>query len=120
MTDKAFAHKRTGQRLSFLADADVILSDGTSIPAQLDELSPNGCYLDTLEPIPVGTEFHLRIVEGEKVCEVEGKVIYANSGSGLGMFGAGVAFTEMSHQQCSAINSWLRGLRSKRTGRQER
>lgn len=120
MTEKAFAHKRTGQRLTFLADADVILCDGTSIPAQLDELSPHGCYLDTLEPIPVGTAFHLRVVEGERVCELEGKVIYSNSGSGLGMFGAGVAFTGMSHQQCSAINSWLRGLRSKRAGHQER
>jgi len=120
MTDKAFAQKRTGQRLSFLADADVVLPDGTSIPAQLDELSLHGCYLDTLEPLPVGTEFHLRIVDGGKECELEGKVIYANSGSGLGMFGAGVAFTEMSREQCSAINSWLSGLRSKRTGRQER
>lgn len=119
MTDKGFAQKRAGQRLSFLADADVILPDGTSIPAQLDELSLHGCYLDTLEPIPVGTAFHLRIADGDKACELEGKVIYANSGSGLGMFGAGVAFTEMSRQQCSAIDVWMRGPRSKRTSRQE-
>lgn len=119
MSDEAFAQKRTGQRLSFLADADIILTDGTSIPAQLDELSLHGCYLDTLEPIPIGTEFHLRIVDGEKACELQGKVIYAHSGSGLGIFGVGVVFTEMSVQQCSAINSWLRGLRSKRTGHQE-
>jgi len=116
MTDKAFAQKRTGQRLTFLADADIILPDGTSIPAQLDELSLHGCYLDTLEPIPVGTQFHLRVVNGEKACELEGKVIYAHSGSGLGIFGAGVVFTDMSLQQCSAINSWLREIRSKRTG----
>lgn len=119
MTDKAFAQKRTGQRRSFLADADIILSDGTSIPAQMDELSLHGCYLDTLEPIPVGTEFHLRIVDGEKACEFEGKVIYAHSGSGLGIFGAGVVFTGMSAEQCTAINSWLRGIRSKQTGHQK-
>lgn len=115
MTDETFVQKRTGQRRSFLADADIILSDGTSIPAQLDELSLHGCYLDTLEPIAVGTEFHLCIVDGDTTCELQGKVIYAHSGSGLGMFGAGVAFTEMSARQCSAINSWLRGSRTKRT-----
>jgi hypothetical protein len=100
MSDEAFAQKRTGQRLSFLADADIILTDGTSIPAQLDELSLHGCYLDTLEPIPIGTEFHLRIVDGEKACELQGKVIYAHSGSGLGIFGVGVVFTEMLLIRC--------------------
>ena len=69
MTEKAFAQKRSGQRLSFLADADVVLPDGTSIPAQLDELSLHGCYLDTLEPLSVGTQFHLRIVDGDKATE---------------------------------------------------
>ena len=119
MTDEAFAQKRTGQRRSFLADADIILSDGTSIPAQLDELSLHGCYLDTLEPIAVGTAFHLRIVDGDTTCELQGQVIYAHSGSGLGIFGAGVAFTEMSARQCSAINAWLRGSRTRRTAPEE-
>ena len=119
MSDEAFAHKRAGERRSFLADADIILSDGSSIAAQLDELSLHGCYLDTVEQIAVGTEFHLRIVDGEKACELQGKVIYAHSGSGLGIFGVGVVFTEMSARQCSTINSWLRGLRTKRTADQE-
>jgi PilZ domain-containing protein len=119
MSDEAFAQKRTGQRRSFLADADIILSDGTAIPAQLDELSLHGCYLDTLEPIAVGTEFHLRIVDGDTTCELQGKVIYAHSGSGLGIFGAGVVFTEMSARQSSAIHSWLRGSRTRRTAHEQ-
>jgi hypothetical protein len=46
-------------------------------------------------------------------------VIYAHSGSGLGIFGAGVAFTEMSARQCSAINSWLRGSKTKRSAHEQ-
>lgn len=114
MTEEAFAQKRTGQRRSFLADVDIVLSDGTSILAQLDELSLHGCYLDTLEPIAVGTEFRLRIVDGGNTCELQGKAIYAHSGSGLGIFGVGVVFTEMSARQRSALNSWLRESKTRR------
>jgi PilZ domain len=111
--EKTFAKKRVVPRFSFLADAEIVLRDGTSIPTQLDEVSLRGCYLDTLEPIPVGTRFLLKI-EGRKAFEVQGKVIYTHSGSGLGIFGQGVVFTDLSAQERSAINLWLRELTSKR------
>ena len=112
--EKQFAKKRVGQRFSFLADAEIVLGDGTSIPTQLDEVSLRGCYLDTLEPIPVGTRFLLKIGEGRKAFEVQGKVIYTHSGSGLGILGQGVVFTDLSAQQRSALNLWLPELTSKR------
>ena len=113
MADKELIERRAGQRLSLLGDAEIILGDGASIPAQLDELSSRGCYLDTLEPVPVGTEFRLRIGDDGQTCELQGGVIYAHSGGGLGVFGLGVIFTKMSFQQSSAINSWLHELASK-------
>ena len=64
--EKTFTKKRVGPRFSLLADAEIVLGDGTSIPTQLDEVSLRGCYLDTLEPIPVGTRFLLKIGEGRK------------------------------------------------------
>lgn len=112
--EKAFTKKRVGPRFSFLAEAEIVLRDGTSIPTQLDEVSLRGCYLDTLEPIPVGTRFLLKIGEGKKAFAVHGKVIYTHSGSGLGIFGQGVVFTDLSAQERSAINLWLRDLTSKR------
>jgi PilZ domain-containing protein len=112
--EKTFTKKRVGPRFSFLADAEIVLRDGTSIPTQLDEVSLRGCYLDTLEPIPVGTRFLLKIGEGRKAFEVQGKVIYTHSGSGLGIFGQGVVFTDLSAQERSAINLWLRELTGKR------
>jgi hypothetical protein len=111
---KPFTKKRAGPRFSFLTDAEIVLRDGTLVPAQLDEVSLRGCYLDTLEPIPVGTKFLLKIGEGKKAFELQGKVIYTHSGSGLGIFGQGVVFTDLSALARSAISSWLRQLTSKR------
>jgi hypothetical protein len=100
--------KRANPRFSFFADAEAILGDGTSVPAQLSELSSRGCYIDTLEPIPVGTELSLRIRDEVSACELRGKVIYMQSGGGMGIFGMGIVFGEMDVKQHSAVDAWLR------------
>jgi len=48
-----FAKKRANRRIPFFADAEITLLDGTSLRAQLAELSVDGCYLGSLVPIPV-------------------------------------------------------------------
>jgi hypothetical protein len=55
MVNSHFAEKRADPRYSFFADAEVILSDGTSVPTQLAELSASGCYIGTLLPISGNT-----------------------------------------------------------------
>jgi hypothetical protein len=57
MVEGPRAQKRVHRRFSFFADAEITLPDGTLVPTQLAELSSRGCYLGTLEPIRVGTEF---------------------------------------------------------------
>ena len=74
------------------------------------ELSSRGCYLGTLEPIPIGTEFRLRISDGIRTCELQGKVIYLHSSSGLGICGVGVLFGKMAAEQRSVIDAWLQEL----------
>ena len=110
MTDGPYTVKRTNPRFSFFADAEVTLGDGTGVRAQVAELSSRGCYIDTLEPIPSHTKFHLRICDGISTCELNGKVIYLHSGGGFGIFGMGVVFEEMGAEQKSAIEAWLRDL----------
>jgi hypothetical protein len=112
MAQTSFAVKRANPRFSFFADAKATLRDGTSVPAQLSELSSRGCYIDTLEPIPVDTALQLRICDGMNACELHGKVIYTQSGGGMGVFGMGVLFGEMGAKQHSAIDAWLRKLAS--------
>jgi PilZ domain len=102
--------KRTNPRFSFFADAEVSLRDGTGVRGQIAELSSRGCYIDTLEPIPVRTKLRLRICDGMTTCELHGKVLYMHSGGGFGIFGMGVLFEEMGPEQHSTIDAWLRKL----------
>jgi hypothetical protein len=110
MAGANYALRRTNPRFPFVADAEITLRDGTWLPAQLTELSSRGCYVDTLESVPVNADVHLWICDGATTCEVSGKVIYKHSGGGLGVVGMGVVFGEMSAEQHSAIDAWLRAL----------
>ena len=106
--------KRADRRFSFFADAEVTLCDGTSVPTQLAELSSRGCYVGTLVPIPIGTEFRIRIWDGVRTCELPGKVIYLHSCSGLGIFGMGVQLEKTATADRSVIDAWLYDLAGKR------
>jgi PilZ domain len=110
MAEVPFTQKRANPRFSFFADAEMTLKDETLVRTQLVELSSRGCYLGTLEPIPIGTEFRLRISDGIRTCELQGKVIYLHSSNGLGIFGIGVLFGRMSAEHRSVIDAWLNEL----------
>jgi hypothetical protein len=115
MAGTSFAIRRMNPRFAFFAEAEATLNDGTLVPAQVSELSARGCYIDTLEPIPIGTQLRLRISDGMSSCEVPGKVIYMHSGYGMGIFGLGVVFGNVAAEQLSAVNNWLRDLALKKT-----
>jgi hypothetical protein len=114
MAEVTYAVKRTNPRFPFFADAEINLRDGKWLPAQLSELSSRGCYVDTLEPLPIGTEFHLWICDSVNVCELDGKVIYEHTGGGLGVIGMGVLFGQMSSEQHATIDAWLSELSGNR------
>jgi PilZ domain len=115
MGETSYVFRRVNPRFPFFAEAEATLHDGTQVPAQVSELSSRGCYIDTLEPIPIGTELRLRISDGMKSCELPGKVIYMHSGYGMGIFGMGVVFGNAAAEQLSAVNAWLRDLALKKT-----
>ena len=115
MGETSFAVRRVNPRYAFFAEAEATLGDGTSVPAQVSELSARGCYIDTLQPIPIGTEVSLRISDGMKTCEVPGKVIYIHSGYGMGIFGMGVVFGNVPAEQLKPLNDWLRDLALRKT-----
>jgi hypothetical protein len=110
MVNNQFAERRADPRYSFFADAEVILSDGTSVPTQLAELSARGCYIGTLLPISTGTRFRIRIWDGVRTCELQGKVMYLHSSSGLGIFGMGVLLEEIAPEERRMIDRWLHDL----------
>jgi PilZ domain len=108
MPEATFAMKRAYPRFPFSADAEVRLRDGTSLAAEILELSRRGCFLDALTPIPVGTELQLRISNGMSVCELPAKVIYMQPGYGMGIFGMGIVFETVTAEHHAAVESLLR------------
>jgi hypothetical protein len=113
MAEAEFPVKRAHPRFSFFADAEAVLGDGTSVSVQLCEISSRGCYVGSLEPIPLGTGLLLRICSGMGTCELRGKVIYIHSRNAFGLFGMGILFAKMSVEQRSMIDPWLSELASK-------
>ncbi len=106
MTENSFSVKRTVPRFLFTAEAEVTaLHQGAHLVAHLSELSSNGCYVDTPEGFPVGTEVRLSIQHGGSKCDLVGKAIYKHDGWGMG-----VAFDDIAEEQRSIIDAWLADL----------
>jgi hypothetical protein len=116
MAQTRIAERHLHPRFTFFADVEATLGDGASVHGQLSELSARGCYIDTLEAIPIGTQLRLRICDDVSACELQGRVIYIQSGGGLGIFGLGVLFGEMAADQRSAIDRWLQKITSRCAG----
>jgi len=66
------------------------------------DISRSGCYVDTLNPVPQGSQIRLRITHNNEVFEALGKVVYVSYGLGMG-----VTFTEVSSEQQARLDLWL-------------
>jgi len=109
MPDTQFSVSRTNPRFSFIAEAEVAEpGNGLRIVARISELSSRGCYVDTVNPFPVGTELRVRIRYGCSTCELPGEVIYTHSG-----YGMGVRFGETAPEHRATLDAWLDELARK-------
>jgi PilZ domain len=109
MPETSFTVKRANPRFSFVAETEMVgLREGTPVVARISELSSLGCYVDTINPVPIGTLLSLRIRYGCSTCEVPGKVIYTHAG-----YGMGVAFRDVAARQKTTIEGWLSELARK-------
>ncbi|MBS1839814.1 MAG: PilZ domain-containing protein [Acidobacteria bacterium] len=97
------AKKRAVRRCAFVASVEVTdITSGTKLSARTSEIGMGGCYLDVLNPFPVGTELDLRILRDQGVLSVKAKVVYCDP-----KFGMGVAFTEIAAKDKALLESWL-------------
>jgi PilZ domain-containing protein len=110
MPEASFLIPRTAPRFSFVAEAEVVMGAGdeTRVVARISELSSGGCYVDTVNPFPEGTELRLCIRYGCSTCEFTGKIIYTHTG-----YGMGVVFGEMAAEQRATLDAWLGELAQK-------
>jgi len=95
--------QRSVRRCQLVASVEVTEPhSGTRLSGRTSEIGLGGCYVDVLNPLPIGTLVELRIVRDQGVFETKAKVVYADAG-----FGMGVAFTEMAPDQRSVLETWL-------------
>lgn len=83
--------RRCAPRYPFVAHAE--LSDeerSIYLRARVSDLSLSGCYIDTIHPLPTGTQVVLYVSDDSGSFQARGKVVYC-----LPNLGVGVAFLDV-------------------------
>jgi hypothetical protein len=100
--------QRAVPRYSFVATTELIDSGSAAhFSGRVSEISRQGCYVDILNALPVGTPINVLISRDEGIFVTKGKIIYVHEG-----FGMGVAFVDPSNDQLKILDSWLAELPS--------
>jgi hypothetical protein len=104
--ETAVPERRSHLRYPFTAAAELEeLHSGTKMAARSSDLSRGGCYLDTINPFPLGTVVKLRLTKERKTFEVQATVVYLQPGMGMH-----VMFTAAGPEQLWTLEKWLAEL----------
>ncbi|HTC64746.1 MAG TPA: PilZ domain-containing protein [Candidatus Saccharimonadales bacterium] len=97
------AERRRNLRFPFTATVEVIEGkSGTKVVGRTSDLSLGGCYIDTLNTLPIGTAATVRIQRGNVTFEAHAKVIFSANGMGMGL-----AFVSAQPKQVRIFQKWL-------------
>ena len=102
----AASDRRCATRSSFIAPVEMVeMRTGSRIYARTSDLSPQGCYIDTLNPLPVGAAVRLQIQRAGLILDVLANVSSRHVGSGMGL-----VFGEITGAHRTILESWLSEL----------
>ena len=97
------AERRCSKRTPFVAPVEMIdARSGSRIKARVADLSLHGCYVDTLNPLPVGSGVRLQIQKANETLELLANVSSQHPGSGMGL-----EFNEITPEQRVSLKNWL-------------
>ena len=95
--------RRSAPRHAMVLAAEVLeLPRGTKLNARTADISRTGCYVDTMNPIPPGSEVQLRITHRTETFVAKGRVVYVSYGLGMG-----IAFVSVEDQQLARLDRWF-------------
>ena len=101
--DTPSEERRCAKRTAFVAPVELIdVRSGSRIKARIADLSLHGCYVDTLNPLPVGSAVRLQIQKDDETFDVLAKVSSQHQGSGMGL-----EFRDTAPEQRAMLRSWL-------------
>ena len=75
---------------------------GSRIQARTSDLSPQGCYVDTLNPLALGAAVRIQIHRSGLILDVLANVSSRHVGSGMGL-----EFEEITEPQRAVLENWL-------------
>jgi PilZ domain len=97
---------RRSPRYPFYASAQITeLQTETRLTARTSELSRHGCYMDMVNPLPLGTTVKIQLIHHEQTFEANCHVIYSQPNMGMG-----VAFDEIEAGYVVVLEKWLSDL----------
>jgi hypothetical protein len=95
--------RRAASRKPIIATANVIeMGSGAKLRARSCDLVVQGCYVDTMNPFPAGTQVRIRLEKGKSSFEARGRVVYRLSGLGMG-----IAFSDVTGDNKAVLENWL-------------
>ncbi len=95
--------QRCEPRYPFIASAELLEeSSGARMNSRISDLSLNGCYVDTVNPLPDGALVHLRIFTETHSFEAPATVVYSHAFMGMGM-----KFREVRPESEEVLRLWL-------------
>lgn len=98
----AYERRRT-PRCPLVAYAEVVeLQSNTHLRARTSDLSLDGCYLETTNAFPAGTEIRVKIAHNAATFTALGVVVYSESNVGMG-----IGFIEVQLDQHTILERWL-------------
>ena len=95
--------RREARRYPLICHAELMNLDGSMrISARTSDLSLRGCYIDTLNPFPVGTRVLLQLTKNNQRLQFRAEVTSCHTGSGMGLI-----FDPLTPAQLDTVVSWL-------------
>src|SRR5216684_2849041 len=97
------ADRRIHPRYEFVAAVEVVAAgSGARIETRVRDLSQQGCYVDTNNPLPLGTVTDVRITKGAQLFEAGARVVYSRASKGMGL-----VFTTIEPEHLQTLGTWL-------------
>src|ERR1700749_2045859 len=96
-----YVAERKSPRFPFIASAQVTEARTEArLAARTSDISREGCYLDMLNPLPIGTKLKVNVTHQNRQREAVGRVVHSEHNVGMG-----VKFEEVGER--AVIDSWL-------------
>jgi hypothetical protein len=101
--EPSIPERRQHPRFPFSASIEIIeTKSGSRISGRTSDLGLGGCYIDSINPLPVGTLAEARIQRGQECFEVQVIVVFSQINMGMGLM-----FISAQPKQFRLFQRWL-------------